>query len=281
MKLAYVCTNFNSSVDTLRAIDSLTANAGHAVHTIVVDNCSEPAQQDMLRNYAQDRADVDVVFSLENLGYFRGLNSGLQRLQETRPDLQHAVVGNNDLIFPTGFADTIEHRLELFDRYPVVSPSITTLDGAHQNPHVISGISALREHFYDLYHFNYHLALLLKWLVKQSRGMARRGDEDQHGSGREIWQGHGSCYLFGPRFFREFGQLWAPTFLFGEEFFLSEQLAAKGHKVYFEPSISLVHACHSSVAKLPSRRHWELSRDAHWVYRKHNPIGRHTQTAAS
>lgn len=281
MNLAYVCTNFNSSGDTLRAIDSLVANAGHAIHTIVVDNRSEPAQQAVLRDYVRGRNDVDVVFSPENLGYFRGLNAGLQRLQATRPDLQHAVVGNNDLIFPAGFIDAVQRKLDLFERYPVLSPAITTLDGAHQNPHVISGISALRERFYDLYHLNYPLALLLKWLVKQSRGMARRGDEDQHGTGQEIWQGHGSCYLFGPRFFREFGQLWAPTFLFGEEFFLSEQLAANGHKVYFEPSISLVHACHSSVAKLPSRRHWELSRDAHWVYRKHNPIGRHTKSAAS
>jgi GT2 family glycosyltransferase len=248
---------------------------------IVVDNASSGAERDLLRPLAAQHPWVQVIESPVNTGYFGGLNLGLRALAEHRPDIEFAVVGNNDLVFPAGFADAVERNLHLFERYPVLSPTITTLDGAHQNPHVITGISALRERFYDLYHLNYQLALLLKWIVKQSRGLARRGDEDQHATGQEIWQGHGSCYLLGPRFFREFGQLWAPTFLFGEEFFLSEQLAAKGYRVYFEPSITLTHACHSSVAKLPSRRHWELSRDAHWTYRKHNPIGRHTKTTAS
>ena len=272
MNLAYVCTNYNSSADTVKAITSLAASPGHSLHTVVVDNCSAPDQQTLLRDFAQGRPDVDVVFNPQNPGYFAGLNVGLQRLRDTRPDLSYAVVGNNDLIFPADFVESVVRRLDVLDRYPVVSPNIKTLDGQHQNPHVIARISPLRERFYDLYHRNYRLAVLLKWLVKQSRGAARRGDEDQHQTAQSIWQGHGSCYLFGPKFFQEFGQLWAPTFLFGEEFFLSEQLKRKNYKVYYEPSIALIHACHSSVAKLPSRRHWELSRDAHWVYRKHNPI---------
>lgn len=272
MKLAYVCTNYNSSADTVRAIESLQANTRHEYHCIVVDNDSRPDQVALLREQLATRPGVHVVFNADNLGYFAGLNVGLQRLKGTAPVFKHAIVGNNDLIFPPDFADAVAARLALFDAYPVVSPTITTLNGAHQNPHVITGISNLRERFYDLYHRDYHLALMLKWLVKQSRGRARRGDEDQHHKGQEIWQGHGSCYLFGPRFFAEFGELWAPTFLFGEEFFLSQQLEERALKVYFEPGISVVHACHSSVAQLPSRRHWELSRDAHRVYRQHNPI---------
>ena len=280
MNLAYVCTNYNSSADTVRAIDSLQANGGHDVHTIVVDNQSQASQQAVLRDYASGRDDVDAVFSTDNTGYFGGLNVGLRRLRATRPDLVHAVVGNNDLIFPVDFIDTVQRQRSLFDQYPVVSPNITTLDGAHQNPHVISGISPLRERLYDLYHLNYHFARPLMWLSKQLRGTARRGDEDHHDTARQIWQGHGSCYLLGPRFFSEFTELWAPTFLFGEEFFLAEQLKAKGYAVYYEPSISVVHACHSSVAQLPSRRHWELSRDAHRVYRKHNPIGQNPRRGA-
>jgi GT2 family glycosyltransferase len=273
MKLAYVCTNYNSSADTVRAIESLRANAGHRMHSVIVDNCSRPEQREILERFAAGSSDVDLVLSDTNTGYFGGLNAGLARLLQTRPDLQVAAVGNNDLIFPPDFVASVERNLPLLQRYPVVSPSITTLDGAHQNPHVISGISSLRERLYDLYHSHYGMALLLRWLARHTRGAARRGDEDHHAQAREIWQGHGSCYLLGPRFFEEFGQFWAPTFLFGEEFFLAEQLKRKGYRVYYEPSIALVHACHSSVAQLPSRRHWELSRDAHRIYRRHNPVG--------
>ncbi len=272
MRLAYVCTNFNSSSDTIRAIESLYASDGHEFHCIVVDNHSGAEQVAILRDYAVNKPAIDVIYNPENVGYFRGLNIGLKRLQDKVPKYEHAIVGNNDLVFPVDFADSVERNLGRFDRYPVISPAITTLDGAHQNPHVIARISNFRERMYDLYFSNYYLALLLKWMVRQSRGLVRRGDEDHSSQGQEIWQGHGSCYLLGPRFFTEFGQLWAPTFLFGEEFFLSQQLEAKGLKVYFEPSISLVHAWHSSLASLPTRRQWDLARDAHKVYRNHNPI---------
>lgn len=275
MKLAYVCTNFNNSDLTVAAVNSLATNVGHELRCIVVDNASRPAEQDKLRRLADARPDVDVFFNERNVGYFGGLNAGLACLRRSLPSFEHAVVGNNDLEFHGSFVDSVAHNLHLFERYPVVSPSIVTVDGEHQNPHVIRGISPLRERVYDLYHANYHLALLIRWLARQSRGRLRRGDEDEHAHGQEIVQGHGSCYLFGPRFFVEFEQLWSPTFLFGEEFFLSKQLADKGYKVYYEPSISLVHVSHATVSHLPSRRQWELSRDAHRIYRQYNPVGRH------
>ena len=272
MNLAYVCTNYNNSTETITAIDSLRANTRHAYRCFVVDNRSRDDQVELLRRYAENRPEVDLILNDVNLGYFRGLNVGLARLQTEAPDFLHAVVGNNDLRFPADFADAVERQLNRFTTHPVVSPSIVTMDGEHQNPHVIDGISNLRERVYDLYHASYPLALTIKWLVKHSRGAMRRGDEDRHDEGREIVQGHGSCYLFGPRFFAEFGQLWAPTFLFGEEFFLSKQLADKGCKVYYEPSIRLEHVSHASVSKIPGRKHWQLSRDAHRVYRQFNPI---------
>lgn len=280
MKLAYVCTNFNNSAETIIAIESLLANAGHEYRCVVVDNMSRPEEMDLLRSYAAGRPGIDVIFNPQNAGYFAGLNVGLDHLQRTATDFVYAVVGNNDLLFPPDFADTVSRQTVRFESHPVVSPLIVTADGEHQNPHVIEGISPLRERLYDLYHSNYQLALLMKCLGKPLRSVSRRRDEDQHDKGREIVQGHGSCYLFGPRFFAEFGRLWAPTFLFGEEFFLSQQLAEKGCKMYFEPSIAVTHASHATVGQLPSRRHWELTRQAHQVYRHYKPIRSNCKIAA-
>ncbi len=272
MKLAYVCTNYNKSAETIAAIDSLLVNTGHAYRCVVVDNQSRPEEAERLRRFAAGRPGVEVIFNAQNVGYFAGLNVGLDHLQRTAPDFVHAVVGNNDLLFPPDFADSVARQAARFETHPVVSPTIVTTNGEHQNPHVIEGISTLRERIYDLYHANYLIALLLKWLARPLRRVLRRGDEDNHEAGREIAQGHGSCYLFGPRFFAEFGRLWAPAFLFGEEFFLSKQLAEKDFKVYFEPSIAVTHASHVTVGQLPSRRHWELTRQAHRLYRQYNPI---------
>ena len=269
MRLAYICTNYNNSAETIAAIDSLLANSAHEYRCIVIDNRSRGEDADLLRVYANRHPHaVDAIFNPDNVGYFAGLNVGLEHLKRTAPEFTHAVIGNNDLLFPGDFADTIEHCVGRLDAYPVVSPSVITTDGRHQNPHVTDGISVLRERIYDLYYSNYPTALLIKWIAKVTRPLTRRRDAERHVGGREIAAGHGSCYLLGPLFFRDFGQLWAPVFLFGEELFLAKQLAESGYRIYFEPTIVVTHASHATVGKLPSKRHWQLMRESHRIYRR-------------
>jgi len=271
VKLGYVCTNYNNSHHTVEAVRSLvlSAGAGHELHVVVVDNRSGPDSVATLRELAAATPCVDLLLNDENVGYFKGLNGGIRRLRERHPDVQHLVIGNNDLLFPPGFCDAVQQQLALFEQHPVVSPDILTLDGEHQNPHVIHTISRKRELVYDLYYASYALALAIRWAARITRTFSDRGDEQQHGVAQPIYQGHGSCYLIGPQFFRHFEELWAPTFLMGEEYFLSKQLSDKGMKTFYTPTIQLTHCCHGSLAALPSRKAWEFARDAHKIYRQH------------
>ena len=86
---------------------------------------------------------------------------------------------------------------------------------------------------------------------------------------RSIYQGHGSVYILGPKFFEEFGQLDAPTFMMGEEFFLSEQLKRKGYRVWYEPRIEVQHCCNGAIRSVPSKQMWERAKEAHRVYRRY------------
>jgi GT2 family glycosyltransferase len=285
MRLAYICTNYNNSQETVAAAKSLLENGGHEYRIIVVDNDSANSERQQLSDLQANHAEVDVVFNPDNVGYFGGLNVGLRRLKDTYADFEYVVVGNNDLLFPAGFTDSVELCRPLFELYPVISPSIVTLDGEHQNPHVVTAVSPIRERIYDLYYGNYYLARFLLFIARMSRPFNRRGDEARHDRPGEIRQGHGSCYLLGPRFFSNFTALWAPTFLFSEEFFLAKQMEEKGLRIYFEPSISVRHMCHVTVGQLPTRKRWELMKEAHAVYRRHNPIsaqiGRHPPSKRS
>lgn len=270
MRLGYVCTNFNSSDVTVRAVKTLLANVGHEVHIVVVDNDSRSEERAVLETIRS--ATVDVLLLGKNLGYFAGLNMGIRRLRESVPGIEWMVVGNNDLEFPPDFCAKLEAVAPEIARYPVVSPDIVTGDGEHQNPHVISHISKVREVFYDLYYSNYYLGLLVQMLAQTFQRLTDRSDEQQWQVARTIYQGHGSAYILGPRFFELFEELWAPTFLMSEEFFLSKQLSDVGEQVYYEPRISLRHMWHASFEGLPSRRRWEFARDAHRVYRRHVKI---------
>ena len=265
----FVCVNYNSSAFTRIAVESLSTHRDRPIPIIVVDNHSNDDDISKVRRIASDFRNVTLVLSENNVGYFRGLNLGIQRIRADMPELTHIVVGNNDLLFPPDFdRSLVRKRLSIAD-HAVVSPDIVTLDGVHQNPHVIEKISRIREFIYDLYYSNYYVARAISRVAKATRAFTDRLDEERWEVGGPIYQGHGACYILGPRFFELFDELWAPSFLMGEEFFLSWQLNRKGLRVYYEPGIRVVHQCHSSVGRLSSERMWEISRDAHRIYRKY------------
>lgn len=269
MNIGFVFINFNNSQYTHHVVDSIARSDGKHAPIVIVDNSSKSKDIESLSRIQDIYKSVHIIFNDKNVGYFPGLNIGIKYIRESFIDLKYIVVGNNDLLFPCDFVQSIERCHEDLSKYPVVSPDITMLNGTHQNPHVISGISRFREFIYDLYHLNYSLAGLIVKLSKLTHGFTDREDEQHHDIAQEIYQGYGACYILGPKFFEYFQELSAPTFLMYEEFFLAKQLEEKGFKTYYQPLIKVQHHCHASTSQLPSKKRWEFSKDAHKEYRKH------------
>ncbi len=268
--LGFVFTNYNSSEDTRNAIASINSTIEKSRYQIVVvDNNSNEESVKTLKNLDKDFSNVHLILSKENVGYFKGLNIGIKYLRSKFKEISYMVIGNNDLVFPANFCNSIFENEQTFKKYAVISPDIVTREGTHQNPQVIKKISTLREIVYDLYYFNYYFAIFIRKIAKITHRFTDRHDEKAFGIPQEIYQGHGSCYILGPVFFENFEELHAPTFLMGEEFFLSLQLQRKNLCVYYLPSISVLHECHSSIAKVPNKKMWNISKQAHKEYRKH------------
>lgn len=274
MKIGFVFTNYNNSQLTRETVTSI-ARSGNGLNSVVVivDNNSDAADVDRLREIERDVEGVTLVLNDQNVGYFPGLNVGIRYLRDRYADLDCIVAGNNDLLFPETFHEVVNDCRDLLSRYAVIAPDLVTLDGVHQNPHVIRGISPIRELIWDAYYTNYHLARLIGFLAQVTRKMTQRRDYLEYASARPIYQAYGACFILTPLFFKHFDLLWAPTFLMGEEFFLSHQVEEKKLQVYYEPRIVVIHHEHATVSKLPSRQFWSMSRASHKVYRKHvNPF---------
>ena len=120
MKIGYVCTNFNNSDYTLKAVDTLLLNTQHTYQVVVVDNNSSQSEAALLRPLTERLGNVSVILNATNVGYFRGLNIGIKQLRSKHPDIEWMVVGNNDLEFPVDFADRLANIAHELEAYPVV-----------------------------------------------------------------------------------------------------------------------------------------------------------------
>ena len=270
MKIGFAFTNYNNSDLSETLVKSVVPmlESGRA-RIVFVDNASRPAEVEKMRLIEKAYPGVDVVYNPENSGYFKGLNLGIRSLRAESSAFDLIVVGNNDLEFPADFAQRLADAHEVMEKFPVVCPDLVGLDGEHQNPHVARPITPLRRLVWRLYFSNYLVAQLISAASGLSRRLTQRTDFRLHQEAGPIIEGYGACYVLTPVFFRYYEELWAPTFLMGEEFFLSKQIQQIGQQIYYEPSIVVQHLDHATTGEVPSRKMWEISRDSHRVYREY------------
>lgn len=268
MKIGFTFTNYNNSALSIQAAQSIAANHGeHSYEIVLVDNASTESERRILAEPGALPPHCRVLWNATNLGYFDGLNMGVDALRAGNEQFDAIVIGNNDLVFEQAFFAGINGASAALAAHAIVSPSIVTLDGVHQNPHVISGVSRFRELVWDLYFSNFALSRLIAWSAQRARALVTRKDHLQHSKEGPIYQGYGACYILTPTFFVRYGRLWSPGFVMGEEFFLARQLLAKGEQMYYVPGITVRHHDHATVSKLPSRKLWEMTRQYHRIYR--------------
>jgi GT2 family glycosyltransferase len=282
MKVGFVCTNYNNSSFTREAIASLRAGSRWVdTQVVIVDNRSQEADVAALREMTEGVPNVTLILNPDNVGYFPGLNVGIHHLRRTHPEIDHIVVGNNDLVFPPDFIERVQGAQDLFDRWAVIAPDLVTIDGVHQNPHVLYPFTRLRWLIWELYYLSYPSAFLMLKVAQALGGMAVRAerapDSDLFKTPGPLLMGIGACYLLGPLFFRHFGGLCAPTFLMMEEAFLAEQLDTIDQRQYYDPRFQILHHEHATVDHLPGRRIWEESRVGYRMYRRYLSMGRAEQ----
>ncbi len=237
----------------------------------MVDNGStNAADVEQLVKLIDGPKPIHLLLGDRNLGYFAGLDLGLQYLQALRNPWDAVIVGNNDVTFPSDLIMRLDYYRRLLQEWPIVSPALVDDSGQHQNPHVARPITRLRRSVWKIYHRNYLAARTIAAASKGLGSMAARCENDGnhpfHFAAGEIEQGYGAAYLLGERFFEEFARLPVLTFMMQEEFFLSELLRHHGTAIYYDPALIIRHHTHGSLGSFPARSRWQLARDAYAVY---------------
>jgi len=255
----FVAVNFNNADYTIEYVNSILAleNYQLPVQIIIVDNGSDNKDQDKLINQLGEISQVKLIFANENLGYFKGLNVGLDLIYKR--DQALVLIGNNDLTFNYDFISKLL-EVKINTDVMVLAPDVVTVNGFHQNPLCIHRMSKLRKYGLRFYYTNYYYGRALYHAIqflKRKITTNKKLETETY-----IYMGIGACYVLTPNFFRKFDKLREDVFLWSEEALLAGQIAEVNGTMLYCPNLVVHHAENTSVKKIPSRKTYEMARES-------------------
>jgi GT2 family glycosyltransferase len=180
-----------------------------------------------------------------NKGYFGALNYGINKYAN---NFYFTIICNLDIIFVSDFFINLYDK-KYNDDFLAIVPGVKTLDGFDQNPH-ITNFTIFRFFQFLIFFSNYYVGLFLKFLKNKRKNIKRNSSLDIN----KPWSGIGCCYILTQNFFRYFDKLNYTYFLFSEELYFTHQIYEINKKIYFDPSLKLVHK-ESSSTKTKSNRY--------------------------
>lgn len=269
-KFVFITVNYNGSDFTkkyLESINDLILNDNDIVEIVVVDNCSDLSEYAKLSGYCDKyHKKLNVIRLVENVGYFKGLNQGLARVQNT--DDSVIIVGNNDLTFNADFISNLK-KIDFDDDVLVIAPNIITKDGRKQNPHVVKAVPRIEKIKAKIYFSNYFVGQFFRLINQSIKTFLPRKTKSYDYGKMKIKRGIGACYVLTKNFFKYFDRLDDRVFLWGEEALLSNQLEEVNGTTLYDPTIKIIHHENAAVKFVNSRARYNITKNSYKIYCKY------------
>ncbi len=269
-RVDFIAVNYNGSRSSLRFIETalVALSAADAVNgsVVIVDNNSNLAEQQLLRDGTPKDERVHLLFENSNSGYFGGLNVGLSWLGKRNSSLDYVVAGNNDLEFHEQFVQRLVNAEFPCDVWVIV-PDLITPSGMHQNPASVGRLSRLHLAKIDLYFTSYQFA---KLLAKAREILPSRGRHRHEPKAGYIEHAVGACYILARSFLSTYRRLDDRVFLWGEETLIANQVRALGGRTWLAPELQVNHVGEASVGKMPKKKYYEIAKESYRIARPYS-----------
>jgi len=270
----FIAVNFNNSDFTIEYVYSVKelTSAGDNINIIIVDNNSEGSDYNKLRTKFKHVENVKLIRNKSNLGYFRGLNAGIDSIPDMSVENGNLlVIGNNDLLFRKDFLVELS-KINYDEKTFVLAPNIITIDGYHQNPQLVKKRSEFKKFILRLYFLNHYLARVLRYAAIVVDKINGRKDNINSDRKMFIRQGNGACFILTSNFFRYYDKLDDRVFLWGEECLLANQLFLAEGKMLYDPNIVVFHQTRlkdTLFRGFDSKAQYKISQTSYKIYSKH------------
>ena len=233
-------------------------------HLIVVENGSNDGSAEKLRPLVGEFANVELLESEGNRGYFGAAHWALQHhlARAQKPDW--VIICNNDIVF-----DDPQFLAKLAQRgtadAQVIAPAIIARPiGIDCNPFLRtrpSGFKLLRSQFWQS---NYYLMWIKQWLspyVRTARHHLYFWRRSSLSAGRaDVYAPHGAFLIFSRSYFEAGGYIDDGFFLYAEEFSVAEICRQLQLRVVHDPGLRVWHNAHGVTGRMCNRTTFEYGR---------------------
>lgn len=180
-----------------------------------------------------------VISHKENLGYAKGNNLGAE-FSIKHFDISFFLFSNNDICFiDENVVEKLIERMNSNKEIGMIGPNIIGHDKKRQSPFPYAT-------FWNRYFWMYWLTPFLTKSFKNKIFQLNYSEEAKEGFHYRIM---GSFFMVKAIDFIECKMMDTNTFLFGEEMILTERLYNIGKKVYFLPTVSVLHDHNQTISK--------------------------------
>jgi GT2 family glycosyltransferase len=271
LKYVFITVNYNNADETIKyikSIGSLVFKQEAIFKVIIIDNDSDKTDYNKLENYCNNyfnsKIEINLIRNLNNIGYFAGLNVGLDAVSEVKE--KTCIIGNNDVVFEVDFLSQYAN-LEIPTDAIVVCPDIINKDGIHENPQLKYQATTIMKLSFKVYFTSYWLSIIVFNASKFAKKIGLRRPNKSYISDQFIYQGSGACYVLPVQFFDFYKRLDDGVFLWGEERLLANQVKLVGRKTWYTPLLKIHHNESRSTSRIRSIERWRINKESYKIYR--------------
>ena len=226
--LAIIIINYNKYEKTIECIESIRKTYNKEYKIYLLDNASTNDSQKVLQEKYSEDPQIKLILSDDNLGYARGNNLCLK--MAVADGCKYAIVSNNDIVFKENAIECLYDRIKTGE-YLAVGPCILKENGSVQN-----SVKLTKPRFH---HYIWHETYLRSLLPKRSR------TENAPTQSVDVYWLSGCLFMFDLVKFEPIGFFDPYTFLFFEEYIVSEKARNKGMKLQYCYEAKVIH-CHGA-----------------------------------
>lgn len=232
--VSIIIVNYNTSEHIKELLDSLLLSAYTNFELIIVDNAST---NDNLDNLSSHQLPVQLIYSIENLGFAGGNNIGIKAARG-----EYILLLNPDVIIMPNLIEELLRPFKLNPQVGMVSPKIKYYD----DPEIIqyAGFSEMS-----------------KFTMRTKAYGKGEKDAIAFNYATLTSFGHGAAMMISREVIQKVGTMNAAYFLYYEELDWAERIRKAGFSIYYAPDAVVLHKESMAVQKDSPLKLYYLTRN--------------------